>query len=279
MAAFLILLTIVGVIFWASATDTTRSRKGKVEGAKEALRTQRQALVKRGDLPPTFTSYDQYIRSDWWRRLRTHTLNYLSNKCEFCGAPAKNVHHIRYPRFKRLGSENIKSLCAVCTRCHDVAHGFDEKSDEGTCAFCHGPATRTLAISLPKHTKLHQRTCFRCEALANGYRGQANRWTQRRYEEWVAHWRDTIPPLYPTAEKSAVPREDRLEESKQLLRLERQELAADARRPHLIEFQAELSPLSTEELMELWKSREARNYQDDEIVLLRSMVRKRLGHE
>lgn len=46
--------------------------------------------------------------------------------CEFnCGRPAVSVHHLRYP--KRLGTEPLTDLVAVCNHCHETSHGIRRK--------------------------------------------------------------------------------------------------------------------------------------------------------
>jgi hypothetical protein len=167
----------------------TLYRQGKVEAK---LKAERQARISAGEIPPDFKGYDDYIVSDWWRSLRAHTLDYLGHACEFCGARATQVHHVRYPKPGSWGRESIKSLCAVCSKCHDVAHGLDAEHGSRGCAFCEAPATHELKIALQKHTSAVQKVCRRCEALAMGYRGQSRGWPQAKYDAWAERWRATF---------------------------------------------------------------------------------------
>jgi hypothetical protein len=144
------------------------------------------ARIVRGEIPPDFASYSEYMGSAWWQTLRQRTLAHLSHSCEFCGGIATQVHHSRYPKDKRgWGHESIKSLYAVCSRCHDVAHGKEFQVKPEICAFCSSRAATTLSIRFRRYTKKSQPVCRRCEALGKGYRAQANHWSAVYYEEWV----------------------------------------------------------------------------------------------
>jgi hypothetical protein len=240
-------------------------------------RAEREAKIARGEAPPSFRSYDDYLRSEWWRRLRGHVLDHLSYECEFCAGRATQVHHVRYPRTTDLGSEGIKSLYAVCSRCHDIAHGLSANNTDSECAFCRAKATVTLAIAIAKYGRSTQRTCRRCDSLANGYRGQANRWAKKDYETWVERWRQTMPSLYdapisPHLAQHPV-EDDRRDQSDKAVR------AAAARRLVLEEREREFAALSTEELRSQWESREQSDYEEDELHLLRSVIRQRLGYQ
>lgn len=65
--------------------------------------------------------YRRYINSQEWRDLRSSVLVRADGSCEMCGAPAANVHHLRYP--KRFDQDHPDSLLAVCRDCHDKLHG------------------------------------------------------------------------------------------------------------------------------------------------------------
>jgi hypothetical protein len=113
--------------------------------------------------------------------------------------------------------------------------------------------------------------------LANGYRAQAENWTKAYYEAWVEGWHQSIPPLYPALiEREAVQRDVRDIEKESSLFKEKVS-AHEVRKLELAEREQQLSLLSTEELRRLWESRE--QLQEDECRLLRSLIRKRYGHE
>lgn len=185
-------LTLLRQAFGSLAQGCQRSREHRRR--LEEFRAAREAKIARDEAPSNFRSCNDYLQSEWWQRLRGHVLQYLSHKCEFCTLRATQVHHVRYPRIRDLGSESIMSLYAVCSQCHDVAHGFEISNNDVTCAFCESKASATLSVAIKRDSRSTQRVCRCSDSLANGFRGQANRWTRQYYDEWVERWRQTIPP-------------------------------------------------------------------------------------
>lgn len=242
---------------------------------RQAFLADQKARVLRGEIPPRFRSYEEYTRSYWWQRLRDHTLAYLSHTCEFCGSRATQVHHVRYPPRENLGGESIRSLYAVCHRCHDVAHGLDVGNSADSCAFCDGAALATLNIRIPKFKGSMQRVCQRCESLASGYRGQANRWPQSDYDKWVEHWRSTLPPPASLKAREVGPS---ARESREGNKAFRNQARTDAVRDAVLARRKdELSSFTTEELEARWAKRGELELDEDEVMLLRWIIRKRLG--
>ena len=270
-------LTVVGRVL-RDIADDYRGHRARKRFLK-AFRAEREAKIARGEVPPRFRSYDDYLRSDWWQRLRAHVLSHLSHECEFCGRRATQVHHVRYPRTRGLGTEGIKSLYAVCSRCHDVAHGLGTNNGDSMCAFCRTKATATLAIAIIKHDRSSQRVCRRCDSLANGYRGQANRWAQKYYESWVERWRQTMPPLNRVALSANTESQSIQDDKGHKSQFEETPDAKASRRLVLEERQREFAARSTEELRIQWANRGELDYQDDELQLLRSAIRQRLGYQ
>ncbi len=268
------LLSFLGEVLRNVAQDY----KGRREHERflRTYRAEREAKIARGEAPPRFRCYDDYLRSEWWQRLRGHVLSYLAFECEFCTRTATQVHHVRYPRTSELGSESIKSLYAVCSRCHAIAHGQTASNIDSECAFCRRKAAVTLTIAIRKYVRSTQRVCRRCDSLANGYRGQANKWPKGGYEEWVKRWRQTIPPLHGAPLPPDAAQQDSRDDGRDHDVAVR---AAAARRLVLNEREREFSVLSTEELRSQWDSREQSEYEEDELHLLRSVIRQRLGYQ
>ena len=239
------------------------------------FRAEREAKIERGEAPPSFRSYDDYLQSEWWQRLRSHVLSHLTSECEFCGNTATQVHHVRYPRTSDLGSESIKSLYAVCARCHGITHGQGANTADSECAFCRSRATVTLKIAIRKYGRSTQRVCRRCDLLANGYRGQANKWAKASYEEWVDRWRQSMPPLQGFHTPPDLPQQD---DEAARRDYDAAALATSARLLVLNERTREFSALGTDELRTRWDSREHSDYEEDELHLLRSVIRQRLGY-
>lgn len=66
-------------------------------------------------------TYEQYLRSDHWRKFR---LDYLAvtgrTLCWVCKNPGEVLHHLTY---ERLGAEDYDDVALICRHCHDKVHG------------------------------------------------------------------------------------------------------------------------------------------------------------
>ena len=67
--------------------------------------------------------YEEYITSHEWRSKRDQRLKIDNNKCQSCGKPAQQVHHLSYRRFK---NEEMIDLISLCMDCHDKQHETSE---------------------------------------------------------------------------------------------------------------------------------------------------------
>lgn len=65
--------------------------------------------------------YREYLKSDEWQRKRYVVLKRDNWRCVYCGAPATEVHHLKYAK-KNIGKEPIKWLVSVCKDCHNSKH-------------------------------------------------------------------------------------------------------------------------------------------------------------
>src|SRR6187399_197127 len=64
---------------------------------------------------------DVYLKSEAWQRKRYVVLKRDNWTCRKCGGKATDVHHERYAR--KIGTEPIKWLIAICRPCHVAIHG------------------------------------------------------------------------------------------------------------------------------------------------------------
>jgi len=64
--------------------------------------------------------YKEYLQSDEWKRKRYVVLKRDNWRCVYCGAPATQVHHLKYAR--NIGKEPIEWLVSVCKDCHKSIH-------------------------------------------------------------------------------------------------------------------------------------------------------------
>jgi hypothetical protein len=69
-------------------------------------------------------NYQEYLNSPEWDKLRKFVYTRSNNKCEMCGAPAANVHHVKYP--KQFEEDSPANVLALCERCHRLSHGIRE---------------------------------------------------------------------------------------------------------------------------------------------------------
>jgi len=75
------------------------------------------------------SDYFEYLSSPIWRGKRARVLQRANDMCEGCGCRrAWQVHHLRYPRNCRPGSddwirqEKLFDLRAICRECHEDVH-------------------------------------------------------------------------------------------------------------------------------------------------------------
>lgn len=77
-----------------------------------------------------FIDYNQYIKSDRWKRKRQLKLKQVGHKCQRCKSEDNlNVHHSVYAR---LGGEKNKDLFVLCRSCHFLYHSIHKKPTKGT---------------------------------------------------------------------------------------------------------------------------------------------------
>ena len=62
-----------------------------------------------------------YLKSEAWQRKRYVVLRRDNWRCVYCGAPATQVHHKRYAKYK-IGQEPISWLVSICKSCHEGMH-------------------------------------------------------------------------------------------------------------------------------------------------------------
>jgi len=69
-------------------------------------------------------TYDEYLLSSTWKKIRKKILKRDDYKCQICGKPANEVHHKRY---RKWGEENEDDLIAICKTCHEAKHKEKKK--------------------------------------------------------------------------------------------------------------------------------------------------------
>lgn len=70
--------------------------------------------------PRNRSDYDDYLRSDAWKRRAAKVMQRAGHVCEGClSKPAGHVHHLTYAH---LGQEFAFELIALCSACHSRVH-------------------------------------------------------------------------------------------------------------------------------------------------------------
>lgn len=70
-----------------------------------------------------YASYEEYLQSDLWMRIRKKVLKKARKLCADCPSRATQVHHEAYT-VENLKGMNLRFLVAVCDDCHHKRHGL-----------------------------------------------------------------------------------------------------------------------------------------------------------
>lgn len=70
-----------------------------------------------------FATYDAYIASGFWKRIRLRVLEFYNWTCRDCGRTAHQVHHVRYTP-ENLAGKTLVGMIALCYGCHLRRHGI-----------------------------------------------------------------------------------------------------------------------------------------------------------
>ena len=90
-------------------------RPSKKNNRKNKRSRKQKVIVK-----PIFESYQQYLGSPQWKKIRKRILKRANYKCEICKImKAYQVHHKHY---KNIFNEKDKDLIAICGTCHQDKH-------------------------------------------------------------------------------------------------------------------------------------------------------------
>ena len=66
-----------------------------------------------------FKSYDDYLKSNLWLKIRRLVLERDGRCCQVCGTPSKIVHHIDYKIHIMSGQGHQHQLITLCKSCHN----------------------------------------------------------------------------------------------------------------------------------------------------------------
>ena len=65
-------------------------------------------------------NYEEYLKSEEWRKKRQLVLEFWNHECAICAA--NDNLHIHHRTYIRLGHEKLTDLIALCKTCHDLFH-------------------------------------------------------------------------------------------------------------------------------------------------------------
>lgn len=67
-----------------------------------------------------FASYQDYLGSDLWRRIRESVLIRANYRCQACRSRRANQVHHRDYRLATLAGKTLAGLTAICRKCHEL---------------------------------------------------------------------------------------------------------------------------------------------------------------
>lgn len=111
---------------WAEAHQmaTDVIPQGKPASATKFLQAAGYELRKQSLATLGFASYQEYLASDLWKRIRYRALRRDGWLCKVCRKPARCVHHRHYSLDAMAGLD-ISSLVSLCHNCHEAAEFHD----------------------------------------------------------------------------------------------------------------------------------------------------------
>jgi len=98
-------------------TVSSRPAPSPPEPLRELTRADFRALL----LSMGFQSYQAYLWSPAWLEARRAVLKRANGRCEDCGLPASQVHHLVYTE-ANVRLESLQGLLALCRACHERHH-------------------------------------------------------------------------------------------------------------------------------------------------------------
>lgn len=124
-----------------------------------------------------FSSYDDYLASGLWARIRAAVLTRDNNQCRLCSKENCVVHRLNYDEATLLG-ESLDSLVSLCRECHtkveftkkgkkrmlvDVMATYQmlynkriPKKDKNKCVLCKNNKARKNSTMCRPCSKIHK---------------------------------------------------------------------------------------------------------------------------
>lgn len=71
--------------------------------------------------------YNEYIRSDEWKKKRILVAQRENHRCQMCGELVVVHYHIHHKTYARFGNEDLDDLMFLCEDCHTKLHREKDK--------------------------------------------------------------------------------------------------------------------------------------------------------
>ena len=97
--------------------------------------------------------YNEYIRSDEWKKKRILVAQRENHRCQMCGELVVVHYHIHHKTYARFGNEDLDDLMFLCEDCHIKLH---REKDKAMGKIKPQPKTKKKSKSIvkkKKHTK------------------------------------------------------------------------------------------------------------------------------
>lgn len=111
---------------YARHGPTKKTGRRKATQQANYYRSKAAAYRKRNDFAAAlsslgFASYDAYLESELWARIRQRAFTRWGRSCRGCGGPAIQLHHSNYS-LAVLDGTRLDGLWPVCRDCHKDIH-------------------------------------------------------------------------------------------------------------------------------------------------------------
>lgn len=103
------------------------------EEIDQKLEAVRKGIEKFENMTPRQQSYQEFLASPEWRKMRNTRLKLDGFICQGCGGSAVTAHHIWYPKEEHWKDTPLWALISLCAECHAKAHRiFDSRVPWGS---------------------------------------------------------------------------------------------------------------------------------------------------
>lgn len=109
-----------GPNWWLDKTADNWLRERNRNRNKNRRKKRQQAKRKQVEPPRAWSSYKEYLETDWWKEKRYQKLRSVKFQCERCSR--RKYLQIHHKHYKSLGKEKITDLEALCKECHKREH-------------------------------------------------------------------------------------------------------------------------------------------------------------